>query len=376
MSMNGGYPNTHIDDAVALLEKANADLQPELLTVPEAKELLDGYARARRLADFGIAALAARVENAAQVARVTGTSVVKAKEAIATGEVLASSAPLTNALRHGEVSLDQAGEIARAEGSQPGAAEGLLEVARNEGFQVLRDKARKVCLEAEQHRDLASRQRRARRAYSNTDELGMKHIHLTLEPHVGTPIEARAEAQARRLARAAQHAGHYEPLERHLADAYAELLSGGTTVPARRPELVVLVSHEVAKRGWDEVRHGEICKIPGVGPVSPQVAKEIAQDAFLSGVLFDGKDLRHFKRWTRHIPREVALALELGEPPDFDGVVCVDCGKHFGTELDHVEPLAAGGPTSGPNLRWRCGGCHLDKTEQDRKAGKLKPGGP
>jgi hypothetical protein len=52
---------------------------------------------------------------------------------------------------------------------------------------------------------------------------------------------------------------------------------------------VVLVSHEVAKRGWKEVREGEHCKVPGVGPMAPEVAKEIAADAFLTGVLYDGR---------------------------------------------------------------------------------------
>jgi hypothetical protein len=59
---------------------------------------------------------------------------------------------------------------------------------------------------------------------------------------------------------------------------------------------VVLVSHEVATRGWTDVREGEMCQIPGVGPVAPAVAKEIAHDAFLTGVFFDGKDLRHMRR--------------------------------------------------------------------------------
>jgi len=135
--------------------------------------------------------------------------------------------------------------------------------------------------------------------------------------------------------------------------------------------LIVLVSHEVVKRGWKDVRAGEVCKIPGVGPVSPAIAKEIAADAFLSGVFYDGKDLRHFVRWTRHIPIEVAIALELGEPPDFDGVVCVDCGNRFRTEFDHVKPHAARGPTSKPNLKPRCWTCHQRKTSRDRVERKL-----
>lgn len=70
---------------------------------------------------------------------------------------------------------------------------------------------------------------------------------------------------------------------------------------------------------------------------------------------------------------EVLLSLELGDPPDFDGVKCVDCGKRFRTENDHLEPHRSGGPASVDNLRARCYSCHRAKTEQVRKAGKLGP---
>jgi hypothetical protein len=137
-----------------------------------------------------------------------------------------------------------------------------------------------------------------------------------------------------------------------------------------------LVSHEIAKRGWTDVKEGETCKIPGVGPVSPSIAKEIAEDAFLTGVFYEGKDLRHMRRWTRNPSVEVLLALELGEPPGFDGIKCTDCGNRFRNEKDHVEPHNLGAPASTANLRPRCWSCHRLKTERDRKAGKLKPPDP
>jgi hypothetical protein len=166
-----------------------------------------------------------------------------------------------------------------------------------------------------------------------------------------------------------------EPFERHFADAYATLFAGAGKGPSRRrrPALMVLVSYEVAKRGWKDVQDGEICKIPGVGPVSPDVAKKIAGDAFLSGVFYDGKDLRQMRRWTRNTQVEVRMALELGDPPEFDGVRCVDCGNRFRTEKYHVEPHVARGPASIDNLEPRCWSCHRAKTERDRKAGRLTP---
>jgi HNH endonuclease len=388
-----------LDIAAEALETANSDLCPERLTVERARELLGRYARIRRLAEFGLATLSPKLGDPGGLAQATGTSMATAKEVTATGKVLATSEDLSAAFRHGDISLDQAAAIASAEESSPGAGKELLEVAATESFHVLKDRARKLKLEAEQHRDLASRQRAARSARSYADELGMTHIHLALEPHVGTPIVARAETEAARLARAARDAsgdgsgtrsegpgacvgiggdddGATEPFERYLADAYAALLSGSGKGSARRPELVVLVSHEIIARGWKDVREGEHCKIPGVGPVSPATARAIAKDAFLNGVFCDGKDLRHFKRWGRHIPVEVLIALELGEPPSFDGVACTDCGNRFHTEFDHVTPRFAHVPTSRANLQPRCWRCHQAKSKRERKVNVLKPPEP
>jgi 5-methylcytosine-specific restriction endonuclease McrA len=201
----------------------------------------------------------------------------------------------------------------------------------------------------------------------------MVRVELTFEPQVGTPIVRRAEAEAARRARQARKQERAEPFERHLADAYAALLAGQIRGRVRRPELVVLVSHGIAARGWREVREGEVCKIPKIGPVSPEVARDIAADAFLTGVFYDGKDLRHMRRWTRNTPVEVLLALELGEPPRFEGIRCADCGNRFGTQIDPVEPHCALGPASTDNLEPRCWSCHQAKTARDRKAGKLRP---
>jgi hypothetical protein len=171
---------SHVDEAVALLEKANANLEPELLSLSSVREQLETYVRAQRLAAFGVAALARRIDDASEIARVTGSSTGRARDTIATGKILGESAPLADALKHGEVSLDQASEIARAEESAPGAARELVAVAQAESFHVLRERARKAKLEAEQHKGLAEPQHAARKARSHGDELGMVHIHMEL----------------------------------------------------------------------------------------------------------------------------------------------------------------------------------------------------
>ncbi|MGH2753059.1 MAG: hypothetical protein ACRDLB_01375, partial [Actinomycetota bacterium] len=246
-------------DALKAIEKHNADLEPGLMTVAEIRDRFQEYEHAERMVAFGKAKLAAALDNATEVARLTGTSVGKAKEAVATAKIIGDAPELGMALQQGDISVDQATEIAKAEESAPGVAGELIPVARDESFQVLREKARAAKLEAEQHRDLGARQRAARSGRSYRDELGMVNVHLKFAPHVGVPIVNRAEVEAARLYKAARRDGKQEPFERHLADAYAKMLSGSSVKgSSRRPKLVVLVSHEVVKRGWSGVRDGEV----------------------------------------------------------------------------------------------------------------------
>jgi hypothetical protein len=71
---------------------------PELLGAADAREQLASYARAQRLAAFGVAALAPKLDDASELARATGSSTGKAKDTIATGKILTGSAPLEDAL--------------------------------------------------------------------------------------------------------------------------------------------------------------------------------------------------------------------------------------------------------------------------------------
>jgi hypothetical protein len=60
-----------LEEAVAVVEKANANLEPELMGVDAARSLLASYARIRKLASYGEAVLARRVEDASEIARLS-----------------------------------------------------------------------------------------------------------------------------------------------------------------------------------------------------------------------------------------------------------------------------------------------------------------
>src|ERR687891_2616057 len=121
---------TQIHDVVEGLEKANANLEAELLPVDSARDLLDEYARAEKLVSYGKAVLARRIDDAAAVARATGTSMGQAKKTLETGAALKDAPEVGDALARGDVSLDQAGEIAKAERARPSCSEELPSVAK------------------------------------------------------------------------------------------------------------------------------------------------------------------------------------------------------------------------------------------------------
>lgn len=367
---------SYLRRAIELLEKANAELEPELLDSATARDVLAAYGRARKLVDFGVAAVARKVDDAAVVSRATGIPVGAARTTIELGRNLKAAPELGAALQTGAVSAEQAKEIASTEASVPGVVDDLVALANEQPFHVFRDKARTLKLEAEQHNSLAVRQKAARAARHYPDEVGMTHIHLALEPLVATPIVNRAEADAERLyKKAKKETGQPEPFERYLADAFVAMLSGHGKGRASRPELVVVIDYETIRNGWKLTDDG-VSKIPGVGPVDPHDAKALAEDALVNAVLRDGKDLRHFKRFGRHVPPEIKVALELGRPPNFEGPACAGCGNRFRPERDHVDPIVARGPTAYTNLEWKCNRCHDAKTKADRKAGKLTPPRP
>ena len=146
---------------------------------------------------YGETMLAAKLGDAAVVARTTGVSLGKAKAEVGTGNSLKSANEVRGAFKSGELSLDQAAEIATAENA-PQAIDRALEAGPGG---VLPDAQREV-EKARPRGRAAPGPGRAPAPGSYRDELGMISINLLLEAHVGAPLVNRAEAG--RLFRSAQ----------------------------------------------------------------------------------------------------------------------------------------------------------------------------
>ena len=123
----------------------------------------------------------------------------------------------------------------------------------------------------------------------------------------------------------------------------------------------VRVDHGALVRG--HLEPGEICEIPGIGPIPVEVARRLAVDSILSVLVTDGVDVTTVAHAGRTIPASLQRALIERDP------VCVvpGCDVREGLEIDHVEPFGQGGETSLANLVRLCHWHHYLKTHQGHR---------
>ncbi len=138
--------------------------------------------------------------------------------------------------------------------------------------------------------------------------------------------------------------------------AVAAFAADGRRAPAT---LVMRVDHSSFTRGGTEP--GEICEIVGVGPIPVSVARRLSHDVILKALIIDGTDVRAVSHVGRRIPARVRTALEELQPE------CVIAGCHVDRhlEIDHNDPVEAGGVTAIWNLNRVCHHHHRVKTAGD-----------
>ena len=116
---------------------------------------------------------------------------------------------------------------------------------------------------------------------------------------------------------------------------------------------------EALRRG--SVKPGEVCEIPGVGPVSVEWARAQLGDALCDLVITDGVDVSTVVRLGRHIPEPLMAAILERD----QHCVVPGCHKRLGLEHDHWQvAFADGGEVSYDNIARLCSHHHYERTHK------------
>ena len=277
----------------ALLSGAGAARAIELAgEIERMASAVKGLAAAR-LAETGQWRDAGDRSAAHHLARITGTSVGQAADAIETARRLAELPAVATAARSGTLSAQQAAAVADAAVTAPGAEARLLAMAGSASLAELRDECARTKAAArpdpEAHRRAIHRDRFLR---SYTDAEGAWNLRVRDNPEVGAEIMAALGPIRDRLFREAGAGDEREPSEAYAADALLELARGGAGAgrPGRATgaKLIARVDLPALLRGRPAA--GEICEIAGFGPVAVSAIRELIEtaDPFLAAVVTDG----------------------------------------------------------------------------------------
>jgi hypothetical protein len=319
----------------------------------------------------------------------TGESVGQAIDVLTLGGDLVDQPGVEEALRQGTLSPSRARLVSKAVKVNPTREGDLITGARNDSFKQLKERCLRAKAEGrstEQADRLAARIHQDRRCRTWTDDDGAFRLDATLAPEAGARVLASLTAQSDRIFARARTEGTREPTDAYRADALVALVTGEgiltpTTTERRasgkraatgpdvdcgrtpdpRATTILRVDLDALRRG--SVGEGEICEIPGVGPVPVEVARQHLGEDLVDVVITNGVDVTTICRLGRAIP--VPLQIAIAERDQYRCVV-PGCGVTNGLERDHWRvDFAKGGVASMDNLALLCAHHHKKKTHHD-----------
>jgi hypothetical protein len=344
-------------NSVALEFDASA-LSPEV-----AVRVVDELGAIRRVVDGMLGQAARQVaatstdNGCATVARLLGVGTGEVRSAVDTAKKLEDLPATAAAVRAGRLSSKEASLIAGAATVNPDAEEHLLGVAK-QGLVPLLDECVKARAAVEEPKARRLRQHRDRLFRSWTDRDGMLAGSFRFAPEIGAQLKAVIDKRTQEIFRQHKAGTEHESNDAYAADAVAEFIldRSGDKATATNVTVHVVVGNETLKSG--ELVPGEVCEIPGVGPVDVNWVREQLGSAFVTAIITKGKDILTVAHLGRHIPAELQTALLVsGRECDAEG-----CNHRGYLERDHVHEHAKGGPTSYKNLCWLCYRHHRLKT--------------
>lgn len=389
--------------AKELLSQALAELDPETLSAPDARELLAAGSEVAGLGQAAVTLAAGAVERTvawsgsgsrsarSYVSAVCGISSGSAERMLDLSARLKRFPATARAFSSGLISAAEAEEVSRAAARNADAEADLLDTARTGSFSKLRDRANATqspSPEDDARRAEAARKNRDVRTWVDSDGVG----HLHARGPVGDIglLDAWIKARSDVIFDEARSAGTRESPGAYRFDALMELLRdpvapvvpeggyGGSSQPvgtdaappggsgppppgplARRVDMLIRVDFAALRRG--SAGPDELCEVAGVGPIPVADATAYLGQAALKFILTEGVDIRAVAHCGRNIGSHLRSALlwrfrTCSEP---------GCDRALGLENDHQVPYAKGGMTEFDNIRPKCHQCHQEKTKRD-----------
>jgi hypothetical protein len=368
-----------VGELLAGMEKVLEALDPESLSGPESLELFNAFHRIERLGAAG-KALCARQMAATQawysgghrspchlMAEVTGSSVRHAVDLLDAAEAM-KSLPATDAkFRSGALTERQVIEVASAAVADPASEDELLERAEFDSFVELQQAAARVRAAATDDEERQRRAHRRRHFRHWVDAEGCFRFSGSLTAEAGAVLMAGIEPHRQALSRQAAESDKGRRRRRDsdaavAADALVEMARCASSQPGDplrpTPSAVVhvRVDHAALERGHTE--RGEVCEVPGVGPVTVGWVQSLLPDAVVAALLVEDDEVLRVAHLGRFIPAKVRTALLERDRCCVVPGCSVDCDL----EIDHIRPIAAGGRSELVNLCRLCRFHHYLKT--------------
>lgn len=349
------------------------------------------------------------------LAGATGESVGDARGTLQLGDALGDQPGVADAFRRGKLSKGKATAVSGAVGEDPGSEADLLSTAESDTLhrvreRALRVRARRRSAEGEAARDERLHRQRSCRTWTDPED-GSFRLDARLTPTAGARLAAVLRRAADRRFEAARNEGTHDSPDAYAADALVGLVCGDDRHPRQRSaggsdggggtdggrvepggrgagsdtdrgipvepddtdtdrcscsgagcrndSVHVRIDLDALRQG--HAGPGQICEIPGVGPISVQRAREVMGDALTRLVITDGVDVPAICNIKRTIPAAIGAALLERDPT----CVVPGCDQSRHLQIDHWQvDFADDGPTEWWNLVRLCPHHHRLKTQK------------
>ncbi|HMK63990.1 MAG TPA: DUF222 domain-containing protein [Acidimicrobiales bacterium] len=365
-----------------------ADADPQRVSTARAAELVETFVELEQLSVAGKLLFAARaaegrtwvdkghVSAAFWLAELAKVPVGDAVSTLQTSKRLENLPDTAEAVRAGDLSGAQASEVTRAATKDPAAEQELLELSASGSFKGLRDRSLQVMAQAASRQDEAERHRElhAKRSVRHyTDYEGAFRLDARLTPEAGARLMSSIQTEADRIFKKARSEGVEEPPEAYRADALVALATGRGVTERGCPDvrssspaatgtsrsrspadtIFIRVDASALKRGY--VQGGELCEIPGVGPVSVSRVRQLLPFCDVNVVFRNAVDVQSVSHLGRTVTAPMRVALDERDP------TCrvPECAVAQGLEYHHyLEDFAECGTTSVKGLVRVCARHH------------------